>query len=571
MRKKNFKHLFEQWRGEDAKKEASYLDTALLFVDYAATVANPEAIEADFCDSQSPKYRELDKYKARSFGTALFCKLATHDYLLSLAHDDGQRLLVQGIHDIIETLYLNPKSNTEKNIFNLIDAVNQWLDVCVASCADKQRARQLCLSLFIILNIARLMTANLNRLMKVLVSGFVNLSEIEANLTLLLEKSKDVANHLCEAIIPEEAASGSSLDIPHVHVGDTCFYEKYLPIVDREKPLLLIIPALQRFLHRDNRLLQDLQKARTEQAVVLRSTKKIQYFLDAIRNNEQKITGRQYVLEFLEEHQANFQILLQNCSAEQNRNLQDKINQVEESSYSKAFLYLMSWSGALVTVPFRYAAPSGLQAELLAYAPATLDGECKQEIKCLTQICLGDLQQKLALIENEQDRVITLLTKNNSVWEAMVRNATHQQLDALRRGNEEILEVLSFLREVLQVKSSGPALEVRSFFEDVSSFTARFSRLFSSEHDTMMAEARRLKSRFEDIRSDVQSPSSLDFGKGFFAKKRAVGAIREEGRPESSAGKKSSWLSFSRLKWFKGKSSGNKSITVEKPPGTSLI
>lgn len=160
QREEQFRQLFAAWRQEKASNEENYLKTAIAISRYTDNLSSIETIKRDLETCESQLYIDFDQYGGkRTLGTLLYGRLATQEYLNSLADKDSpEAQLLSTLTQTLSSLYSEPLSDLSSNLNLLLNSTNLWLNSYAIR--DPEKGQTLCRYLYTTLRIAKLRLDN---------------------------------------------------------------------------------------------------------------------------------------------------------------------------------------------------------------------------------------------------------------------------------------------------------------------------------------------------------------------------------------------------------------------------
>lgn len=166
-----------------------------------------------------------------------------------------------------------------------------------------------------------------------------------------------------------------------------------------EKDILASLTEFEADIDRVSSGIERLIELRNKKAEIELKIENINKLIAAAQDNERRITGRKYFLDFITSHSQLYQTLLENTEGVVKLQLLEKKAQLEKAiespDLSSGVVNGLSWVASPLTIAYRTATPQMIQDTFSSTLPATLDSDCKIKLKELAQICMSDLKKQL--------------------------------------------------------------------------------------------------------------------------------------------------------------------------------
>ncbi|HAT2009192.1 TPA: ankyrin repeat domain-containing protein [Legionella pneumophila] len=121
--------------------------------------------------------------------------------------------------------------------------------------------------------------------------------------------------------------------------------------------------------------------------------------LEAIKENEERVIGRKYYIDFIDEHKESYTNVMWHISNPVKEELFQNEAQLRHSGLSTTVLYGMSWATSFLSSCYRFLTPKLQQEYLDSFMPQTLDSQSKALFKKLLQEHKDSLKKEMARSE----------------------------------------------------------------------------------------------------------------------------------------------------------------------------
>ncbi|MCW8442745.1 hypothetical protein OQJ05_01610 [Fluoribacter gormanii] len=538
---------FKEWRGSKSDAEQQILESALLIFDYVNSVDNLDAIKAN----AQEKYNEFDQHGKRSWATAVFVKLFIDEAIAQLPETaENEKVLLTQSSEVISALYENWKTNTTKNIFALIGNIEKLLALNSVPFTDKNDYKTFLLSAGMLLHIIKLGIAEIERnwKAKMLLAVVIDLNQIKPKIDHFLLKIEERMTQLTQPDQLVNAAQSSAPD-PLTPLKEL-FTKRYLKVigvnpVTNTKPqrrktgplgfmrlaptgpnlqtpgrnILESLSALEADMEKVSAGIFNLIELRSKKSELEKKIEIVRALLLAAKENDLKITGRQYFLEFIKGKEQSIHVLLENSEEHRKQKLIEKIKQLKDMDESPALssevIQGVSWVATPITVVYRTATPQKLQDIIGSSLPATLDSLCKTEFKEMAKLCLLDLESKLRKKEQQIATINNRFFNQDEALKSFIADESLERLAAFQKANEEMKEAVqtsykllatvkenSLFLHGLQQKSQILSEFIRlhdGFFVKISNFLAQYFSCFKTQTAKMIDDAANLKIKVDGV------------------------------------------------------------------------
>jgi hypothetical protein len=549
---------FQQWRGSKAIAELHLLNLALLISEYVNSVDNLDVIKA----TAETKHKEFDKDGLRGPGTLIFGKLFVEEAIVQLSDEaDKEKSILVHLSSVLSSLYDNPQYDTKKNILALIEDVDQLLLLDEIRFMDKKSYRAFIFSSYMLFQIIKLSLEQLDWKSQLLVGVIINIEEAKEKVTQFLQKIEERSIKLGALTLdpahvePEllkddglQAAknllnqrycrilSGSPLNIEktkepkalsasklHVRMGKGHDMDKVKPV---KHSIIMTLSELETDIAKVSSGINNLLELRKKKSEIEKKITIMQTLLSAIEANDQRISGRMYIQDFIDSHADSYRTLLDNSEEKLKESFIQKMEQLKASlaspDLSTGVIHGISWVTTPLTLVYRTATPQAVQNIVSTnFLPSTMDGACKAELKELAKASLANLHEKLKKKE-QQITVVTnrffrrdeelkklLLTENSERLALLVKanDAMHDAMQASSSLLVTVKENVHFLND-LKEKSNVLAEFIRihnTIFVKITNFLARFFSIFKTSTAKMIDNAGALKNQVDMLATEYQN------------------------------------------------------------------
>ncbi|HAU3847400.1 ankyrin 3 [Legionella pneumophila] len=121
--------------------------------------------------------------------------------------------------------------------------------------------------------------------------------------------------------------------------------------------------------------------------------------LEAIKENEERVIGRKYYIDFIDEHKESYTNVMWHISNPVKEELFQNEAQLRHSGLSTTVLYGMSWATSFLSSCYRFLTPKLQQEYLDSFMPQTLDSQSKALFKKLLQEHKDSLKKEMVRSE----------------------------------------------------------------------------------------------------------------------------------------------------------------------------
>ncbi|WP_454784390.1 hypothetical protein [Legionella sp. WA2024007413] len=546
---------FKEWRGNKSEAEQDILESALIMIHYIDSVRNLD----DIATNAQVKYYEFDQYKKRSWGTAVFAKLFIDEAIAHLPKTaEKERVLLTQSSEVVAALYENWKKNTMGNIFTLIGNIEKLLALNSVPFEDKNQYKKFLLSAAMLFHIIKLGIAEIESDWKAqILLAFIDLKQIKPKIDLFLQKIEErmaqltqpahlqVQNIATDPLKPvKELLAKRYLKVIGVPVRNgktqriTAPYSliRIAPATPQPRPparsILESLSALETDMEKVHLGIFSLIDLRTKKLELEKTIEVVRGLLLAAEENDLKITGRKYFLDFIEEKEQSIQILLEHSEETRKQGLVEKIKQLknmgESPDLSSEVIQGVSWMATPITVVFRTATPQKLQNIIESSFPATLDSLCKTEFKEMAKVCLLDLETKLKKKEKQVAIINNRFFNQDEELKSLIATETLERLAVLQQANKEMSEAVQACSKLLatvkanslflydlQQKSQtlGEFIKLHDgFFVKISNLLAQYFTCFKTKTARMIDDAAHLKIKVDGLAKEYRGVVTKGIG-----------------------------------------------------------
>ena len=535
---------FQQWRGSKSAAEQQNLDVALLISEYVNSVDNLGIIKAE----AATKFRDFDQYKSRTLATAVFTKLFIDEAIAQLPETAAkEKAVLINLSTILTHLYDNWKNDPAKNIASLIDNIEQLIAIGTLPFTEKKQYKIFIFSSYLVFQITKLTLDNMDWSVQMMASLILNIEQMKLKMAYFLQKIEEKEKKL-EQIDQREAGSNNVEHAPLKSIKDLLNkrYHKVLsntPLLPErsklsihpgKKPIkrsiLTSLAELETDIDKVSSGIRSLIEQKNEKAEIEAKIKSMVRLVSAAEENDRKITGRKYFLDFIESHSELYQALLANTDDSSKIQLIEKIEQLKKAlaspDLSSGVINGLSWVAAPLTVVYRTAAPQTVQDVISSTLPTTLDSDCKAKLKELAQVCLSDLKIKLEKKERQIAAINNRFFHQDEKLKQLIADESSEQLAVLQKTNDAMKEAVQASSTLLvRVKENLHFLNdlkdkretLKEFirlhdviFVKICNFLAQFFSFFKTETAQMIDQASILKNRVNKLAIAYQNAIGLD-------------------------------------------------------------
>ena len=537
---------FGQWRGNKADAEQGIMETALLVSDYVNSVEQLGTIRAEFSDSQSDQYIAFNRYKKRSYGVLLHCKLQIEEALEQIPVTGiTERILLNDLKNTIEKIYDNPQYNASQNANDLIAKTKKLLNPNPKLLANKKLAKALCFDLYILLTIVNFSMSQFNWFQAMAVNALVDLDRMKEEITTLLQMTENKVKQL-DKILEECSVTQNSDEIttsseygdetkedtapvlageagpPVKNTIQDYFNADFLALIknpdSENEEFILVEERMNEVIEGINRLISK----RNKKEEIRLKIEKIEELLTAVEENDKKIRGRHYFLDLINSNLESFNILMAHGDGPRKEQLTEKIEQLKNPQLYQNVLRNISHATSPLTHLYRACTPQKLQDTVISKIP-TLDSECKARLKDLARVCISTLNQEYSVtdreiailnhqLSNESIELENLIAQESTANLVLLVKANNAGRDALRqyRGVSDFLTGMVWYLNVIKESTSVLTQFIQthdSFLVGLSNFFAQIFSIFKSNTAVMIDNAHEMKEHL--IRFELEYKNEL--------------------------------------------------------------
>lgn len=529
---------FRQWRDVNADSEQNYFQTALLISNYVESIHSLETIRDDFQNGpDSEVFIGFERFGARTRGAILFAKLVVDDALEQLhvgEINQELQLALNELRDISAYLYEQKKPSTA-DIQKLLTVLNNILDLDDAVFTDKALTARLILTLSLLLNLVEPTLKSLSGWLLTLVSYVIPIAEIRKNISLLIQKVESKAHLVTPA--PEPTVALDVLSLAHASfnqrylsllIDTTAEVQTFFSASPEEKinslQLFTKLALLHDNIQKTSAELTRLVRLRHDKQTLERHIKALTSLMQAVKENEQRTSGRAYFLDFIQRNSAEYQLFLDTLQdSEQlafHANVERLIDAHEKKTFSLKVAHGLSWLSAPVIYTYRSLVPQWVQETGVALMPATLDSECKIMLKELLIKKHAELTQQFEGQEQEINYLTEQLFPQDEALQRQVLLAPTETLLALQKTAQKTSHAVQAYRTILnsvkenidflhhyQAQAQTLAVFIQlnnTFWIKLSNFFAQICWLFKTDAARMMDAVIQCKAKVDELSSKYQ-------------------------------------------------------------------
>lgn len=222
-----------------------------------------------------------------------------------------------------------------------------------------------------------------------------------------------------EGVIPPAWSNSQQLIISHFSAQYEAVFIKPESVQNRLKALIDVNHNIQTSMKK-------LIQLRNEEQEIMAAQQPVTLLFQAINKNDTYIWGRAYFLEFVNQYQLSFEVLLSAASEQQRKALLSIKSTLEMQSNQWAKVASTAFA-PLITLG-RIGLSSQTQELLNSYLPQTLDAQAKQLIKEVARDVLTRLANAIQQINDTKKNILNVLSCNNPVLEKLIQDESSESL-----------------------------------------------------------------------------------------------------------------------------------------------
>ncbi len=510
---------FKEWRGKQYKKEKVFIQTANLFSDYVDSTKNLSKIQNDFKDHPSAQFNALNIHKKLAFGMLTYGKLHIEECLEQLPKGSKESALLIELAFVFQEGYVNYTKNAAQNVESLFDLTNKLLDLYPNETTNIKQAKALSYSLYTILTIVNVFLNNLNWAKRAIANRLIDLDGTLQKLSDLLIKTENTVQQLELADKSEETTSTQVYKTAQEYFNHQYLIPLNNEELSEEKKLTQLENNIDSVVNSISALIDE----RNKKEAIESKIKAVKALLKTAKTNETRVSGRKYFLDLVHDHNNDLQILLVNNSAKKDIFLKnyDRLTAPSAVQYiSSNILYAASWGSALLTVPFRYITPQGIQNTIKAQLPTTLDSVTKSSLIDLAEECLITLKKELTTVNQGIESVQKDMFNNDEKLVPLITSQSKDQLEELLHSNQEAKKAVikySTLADSIKNKSEVVKQLMQhyntldnfikthdGFLVALSNFFARLSSIFKTQTASLIDNSRAMIQDLTKLETEYQ-------------------------------------------------------------------
>jgi hypothetical protein len=548
---------FQQWRGSKASTEQHVLNLALLMSDSVNSAGNLDAIKT----VAETKHKEFDKNGQCGWGAIIFSKLFVEEAIVQLTDEaDKEKALLAHLSTILSSIYDN--NDTKKNISALMEDVEKLLLLDETRFKDKKSYRTFIFSSYMLFQIIKLSLEQLDWKSQLVVGVIINVEETKEKIAQSLQKIEEKATTLERLALDPTDVEAELLKEDPLKPAKDLLRQRYFRVLsgsplniekmkeprnqsasmfhrtqsghgqhrDKVKPvrhsIMTALSELETDIAKVSSGITNLLELRSKKFEIEKKITIIQALLLATEENDQRITGRMYIQDFIDSHADSYRILLENSEEKLKEQLINKIDQLKTSvvspDLSTGVINGISWVATPLTLVYRTATPQSVQNMVSTnFLPSTVDSVCKAELKELAKASLANLHEKLKKKEQQitavtnrffrQDEELKkLISTECSARLALLLNANDAMHDAMQASCSlfvTVKENVHFLND-LKEKSNvlGEFIRIHNtIFVRITNFLAQFFSIFKTSTAKMIDKADALKKQVDVLATEYQN------------------------------------------------------------------
>ncbi|KTD29388.1 hypothetical protein [Legionella maceachernii] len=525
MKQTKYTKIFNVWRNKSAAAESNQLKTAIAISEYIDHTSL-EDIKADLLDSDSPQFEEFNKHSKRSMGTLAFARLAIFDYLENLSATNEENQVIRMVLQSIESLYEDPYHNTKENIEQLIDAFKRWLKECVDKNPNKTQVKEACKSIYTVLKIIDITMGSIPRWIKLAArTAGINVNALHEKVKKLISTTEERIKLLERQVALRNLSANTDSSSPQSLID-------YIALIDWKIVNNLAIPLSERIealLQRTQSIPSDLmflQEAFDLEQLLSKQKTNAEALLLALKENNQQVTGRLYILDFITKNRKKFdELITSSDDTKDKRELLEKLEEIAHPSlYRKAVSSIQYTSSTMMFLPtslLRYASPK-LTQSVSNYLPDTLDSAAKINLENVIKTYLEKKSSELETVRKRIKDRSEKIAQGDKALEQLLLNCELIELanaaKALSDSKENKIQALVQFQELWRLVENGKRALVLTeeydseidaliekhdgFMVKLSNFLANFFFFFKSETAQTIDNAVGLKKNIKQLRAE---------------------------------------------------------------------
>jgi hypothetical protein len=346
------------------KKYQKYLTTAQYIENYVRTQANFEALTTDLSEHGTVF---LEGQEAPGLGTLLYAELTLKAYLRDASSPQQGREHLKAMATCLHDLYNKPTTDTQKKLTALLENTAAWLtEIKKNTTADPQQITDLCASLYTVLTIT---SENLKQQNNPEGKTKMWLIGVKLDLNKKIEQTDEILTQI--TALASQLNSPPKAQTPEAQDKNK---DKFDQGMEHLKALLTLRKQYPN-------LTGDLEAAQT--------------ILDALDNNEKKVTNRDYALTLIQDNQAAFDTLLEHApEAEKqawDKRMQALTHPDPMQQTTNAALFALSYAAAPTNYLYRAFTPQETQDFVKQHTLTTPDSDAKDQLRALAKARVVEL------------------------------------------------------------------------------------------------------------------------------------------------------------------------------------
>lgn len=516
---------FNAWRSNKAAIESAQLKTAIEISDYIER-ASFDNIKADLQDNHSPRFEEFNHYEKRSMGTLAFARLAVFEYLESSSSTEEERQVIIKIIQSIESLYENPYNNTKENVERLVKEFGRWINEFADKNPNKREVKEACKAIYAVLKIIDITMTSIPSWIKFAArTAGINIDELQEKIRELInttEEKNKILERQTQLLSLQDSSSPKSL-------LDSLYAIDLQIINDSSISMLERIETVRERTERIPDDLWSLKAAIDSEQMLLKQKENAELLLQALKQNNQKVTGRLYILEFINKNRKKFDdVITATDNTEDKRDLLKKKEELAQPSLYRKAVSSMQYSTSLLTsIPasvFRYATPKFAQ-KISSYLPDTIDSETKIKLEIVINTHLEKISDELKTVRERIKDESEKVTCGDKTVEQVIQNCELEELinaaQVLSTSKSDTIQTLVQYKELCRIVENGKRVLMLAanyegelealikkhdgFMVKLSNFLAQFFSVCKSETAKTLDCAGELKENIQNFKLEYGS------------------------------------------------------------------
>ena len=549
--------LFKDIRGDKARQESDFIDTAIEIDEYLGA-HNLLAIEEELTSNN----KRFDNHNKQTVGGLLSALLAVKYYQerCHIDNDSDEDRVLQAISTALEVIYDNPKNI---DLPDLIAKTKVWIDNYALVSTDTKLAKNMLYSIFTMCKISDLFLENLHSPLKWAISRQININDTRGNLAALMGRLKQLDVDL-ETKLQGRPINAETVAPTMSNTDDPLPVETTAP--PRTASEYLNKRCLESFANPEGDIVQQIG---TASGSLEKMSADLTTLIDERRTYDAlaaKLVNARTMLELLNDDvkqpHSTFMLLKQNrdpyaaffndSDDTQKAQWTEQLDAITPRDTSRigsvilhvsdytptAVSYAASWIGSVLStvVPTKVTEVArGVREEVsAAQRVPILDTAFKEELKRAASARVECLTRELDASASKIDDVIGQLAPDNPVVQEMIKTTSFDTLSAVRDTNKRTGEILKQCENLsLEIIADRQMINdinaankgIRAIVDKPRSLRSMImmwiSKIFKLHYEDQIEAAKEMSVKLETIQNDCKAKLN-----------QAVAEINQETTPE---------------------------------------